>query len=152
MIPTNMLYLKTPKPKSASLKGRHAGGILIVGTESRVNVRFVIEQLGEAQGEFARFLSPRTVDGLLRRLPLDGRAALWKEEVYFKVAFQAGPEKPRPKVETGTIAFWPIGSAICIFHGKTQPYNPVNVLGRVTSNLELFKNVKEGQRISVVKA
>jgi hypothetical protein len=121
-------------------------------TSSRVKVQFVVEGLGSAEGEFVRFLSPRTVDGLLRKLPLSGRAALWKEEVYFKVPFEAGPEKPKPKVETGAVAFWPIGSAICIFYGKTQPYSPVNMLGSITQNLDLFKNVKEGQMISVKPA
>jgi len=119
--------------------------------ESRVKIRFVVENLGEAEGEFARFLSPRTVDGLLRKLPLDGRTALWKEEVYFKVPFESGPEKPRSRVETGAIAFWPVGSAICIFYGKTQPYSPVNMLGNITDNLDLFKNVREGQRISLLR-
>ena len=105
--------------------------------------------MGEAEGEFARFLSPRTVDGLLRKLPVDGRAALWKEEVYFKVPFEMGAEKPKSKVDTGAIAFWPVGSAICVFYGKTQPYSPVNLLGNITKNLDLFKSVKEGQHISL---
>ncbi len=120
--------------------------------ESRIKIRFLVEGSGEAEGEFVRFLSPRTVDGILRKLPLDGRAALWKEEVYFEVPFEMGPEKPKPNVETGAIAFWPVGSAICIFYGKTQPYSPVNMLGKITQNLELFRSVKEGQRISVVRA
>jgi hypothetical protein len=119
--------------------------------ESRVKVRFVVESLGEAKGEFARFLSPRTVDGILRKLPLEGRAAIWNEEVYFKTPIEMGPEKPKPKVETGAVAFWPIGSAICIFYGRTQPYSPVNMLGNITENLELFRSVKEGQRISLLR-
>ncbi len=123
----------------------------MLGFESRVKVRFIVEGLGDAKGEFARFLSPRTIDGLLRRLPLDGRAALWKEEVYFKVPFETGSEKPKANVDTGAVAFWPIGSAICIFYGKTQPYSPVNILGNITENLDLFKNVKEGMKITVQK-
>jgi len=119
--------------------------------ESRIKARFVIEGLGDAEGEFARFLSPRTVDGLLRRLPLEGRAALWKEEVYFKVPFGAGLEKPRSKVDTGAVAYWPMGSAICVFYGKTQPYSQVNMLGNITGNLDLFRKVKEGQRISLTR-
>jgi hypothetical protein len=118
-------------------------------TEPRISVKFVVEGLGDARGEFVRFLSPRTVDGLLRKLPLDGRVALWKEEVYFRIPFEAGSEKPKPNVETGAVAFWPLGSAMCIFYGKTQPYSPVNLLGAITHNLDLFKNVKEGMKITV---
>ena len=116
---------------------------------SRVKVKFTVEALGEAEGEFVRFLAPRTVDMIVRKLPLEGRAALWKEEVYFETSIKMGEEKAKATVENGTIAFWPMGSAICIFYGETQPYSPVNVLGKITKNLELFKQVKSGTKIRV---
>lgn len=116
---------------------------------SRIRIKFSIEGLGEAEGEFVRFLAPRSVDALVRKLPFEGRAALWKEEVYFEIPAKMGEEKARPTVETGTIAFWPMGSALCIFYGKSQPYSPVNILGKVTKNLELFQQVKSGTRIKV---
>ena len=114
---------------------------------SRVKVKFLIEGLGEAEGELVRFLAPRTIDAIVRKLPVEGRAALWKEEVYFEIPIKMGEEKAKPTVETGTIAFWPMGSAICIFYGKSQPYSPVSILGKITSNLEIFKQVKSGTTI-----
>jgi hypothetical protein len=114
---------------------------------SRVKVKFLIEGLGEAEGELVRFLAPRTIDAIVRKLPVEGRAALWKEEVYFEIPIKMGEEKAKPTVETGTIAFWPMGSAICIFYGKSQPYSPVSTLGKITSNLEIFKQVKSGTTI-----
>jgi hypothetical protein len=116
---------------------------------SRIKLRFRIEGLGEAEGEFVRFLAPRTVDTLVRKLPIEGRAALWKEEVYFEIPVKMGEEKAKPTVEIGTIAFWPMGSALCIFFGQSQPYSPVSILGKITKNLELFKQVKSGTTIKV---
>ena len=116
---------------------------------SRVKVQFVIEALGEAEGELVRFLAPRTVDTIVRKLPVEGRAALWKEEVYFEIPVKIGEEKAKPTVETGAIAFWPMGSALCVFFGESQPYSPVNILGKITKNLELFKQVKSGATIKV---
>lgn len=116
---------------------------------SRVKVKFLIEGLGEAEGELVRFLAPRTIDAIVRKLPVEGRAALWKEEVYFEIPIKMGEEKAKPTVETGTIAFWPMGGAICIFYGKSQPYSPVSILGKITSNLEIFKQVKSGTTIRV---
>jgi hypothetical protein len=116
---------------------------------SRVKVRFVIEGMGETEGELVRFLAPRTIDMIVRKLPIEGRVALWKEEVYFETPVKMGEEKAKPTVETGTIAFWPMGSAICIFYGKSQPYSPVNIIGKVTSDLELFRQVKSGTKIRV---
>ena len=118
---------------------------------SRIKVKFLIDGLGEAEGEFVRHLAPRTIDMIGRKLPMEGRAALWKEEVYFEVQLKMGKEKGKSTVEKGTIAFWPMGSAICVFYGETQPYSPVSVLGKITENLELFSNVKSGTKIKIVK-
>jgi hypothetical protein len=62
-----------------------------------------------------------------------------------------GEEKAKGAVEKGTIAFWPMGSAICIFYGESQPYSPVSILGQITKNLEIFNSVKSGTKIRVEK-
>ena len=117
---------------------------------SRTPIRFMVNATGEAaEGELVRHLAPRTVEAIVKRLPLEGRAALWKEEVYFEIPGKMGEEKARATVERGTIAFWPMGNALCIFYGESQPYSPVNVVGQVTKNLELFKGVKSGTKIRV---
>ncbi len=116
---------------------------------SRIKVKFLIESLGEAEGELVRFMAPRTVDTIVRKLPMEGRAALWKEEVYFEIPVRLGEEKAKPSVDTGTLAFWPMGSALCVFYGKSQPYSPVSILGKITKNLEIFSQVKSGTRIRV---
>lgn len=116
---------------------------------SRIKIKFLIEGLGEAEGELVRFLAPRTIDTIVRKLPLEGRAALYKEEVYFEIPIKMGEEKAKTTVEQGTIAFWPMDSALCVFYGTSQPYSPVSILGKVTSNLELFKQVKSGITIKV---
>lgn len=116
---------------------------------SRIKIKFIIERLGEAKGELVRFLAPRTIDMIVRKLPIEGRAALWKEEVYFEIPVKMGEEKAKGTVEKGTIAFWPMGSALCIFYGDSQPYSPVNVLGKITKNLDLFSQVKSGTKIRV---
>ncbi|MCW4018387.1 MAG: cyclophilin-like fold protein [Candidatus Bathyarchaeota archaeon] len=116
---------------------------------SRIKIRILIEGLGEAEGELVRFRAPRTVDTIVRKLPIEGRAAVWKEEVYFQISIKMGEEKAKPTVETGAIAFWPMGSAFCVFYGHSQPYSPVSILGKVTNNLEIFKQIKSGTRMRV---
>ena len=116
---------------------------------SHIKIKFVIEGVGEAEGELVRFLAPRTVDTIVRKLPVEGRSAIYKEEVYFEIPIKMGEEKAKTTVEPGTIAFWPMDSALCVFYGKSQPYSPVSILGKITSNLELFKQVKSGLTIKV---
>ncbi|MDH5663532.1 MAG: cyclophilin-like fold protein [Candidatus Bathyarchaeota archaeon] len=118
---------------------------------SRIPIKFTIEGIGEAEGELIRHLGPRTVDAIAKRLPIEGRAALWKEEVYFQISVKMGKEKAEPTVEKGSIAYWPVGNALCIFYGESQPYSPVNIVGQVIKNLEMFEQVKSGTKIMVEK-
>jgi len=118
---------------------------------SRIPIKFIIATVGEVEGELIRHLAPRTVDAIVKKLPFEGRAALWKEEVYFEIPVRMGEEKAKSKVEKGDLAFWPMGNALCIFYGETQPYSPVNIVGKVTKNLELFERVKSGSVIRVEK-
>jgi len=119
------------------------------GEFARVRVRFLLENIGEVEGEFVRYLAPRTIEALTKSMPIDGRLSVWKEEVYFETPVKVGSEKPRARVDTGAIAYWPMGAAICIFYGKSQPYSPVNMLGKVTKNLALFMQAKQGSRVRV---
>ena len=118
---------------------------------SRIPIKFVITGVGEAEGEINRISSPRTADAILRSLPLEGMAALWKQEVYFDIPVKMGNEKSKATVEKGTLTYWPMGSAFCIFWGNTQPYSPVNIVGKVTKNLELFEKAKSGTKIIIEK-
>ena len=118
---------------------------------TRVPIKFTIEDVGEAEGELIRHLAPRTVDGLTKKLPVEGRIALYKEEIYFEIPVTMGDEKAKANVEKGTIAYWPMGKALCIFYGESQPYSPVNIIGEVTKNLEIFAEVNSGTRIKVEK-
>ena len=120
-------------------------------SSSRIPIKFILEGIGNVKGELIRFLAPRTTDAIIKRLPLEGRAALWKEEVYFEIPVIMGTEKAKSSVEKGAIAYWPIGNAFCIFYGDTQPYSPVNIVGQITQNLELFARVTSGTKILVEK-
>jgi hypothetical protein len=119
---------------------------------SRYRIRLIAEGVGEAEAELIRFQSPLTVDNLAKAIPFEGRVARWKEEIYFETPVRLGSEKAKSKVEVGSMAYWPMGAALCIFYGPTEPYSPVNVVGKVTSNLELFRGIKSGTKIRVVKA
>ena len=118
----------------------------------RISIRVIVEGRGEARGELIRFLAPRTVERMVDELPIEGRGTLWKEEVYFEKPLRIGLEKGVMVVEAGTLAYWPMGNAVCIFFGRTQPYSPVNRVGMITENLELFKNLKSGTKIRIERA
>jgi hypothetical protein len=119
---------------------------------SRNQFTVELEGLGEAGGELIRFLAPRTVDSLLRLLPLHGRVSISNAQIYFEVPLKAGYEKAVSKVERGDVAYWPFGSALCFFKESMQPYRPVNLVGKILSGLEVFQNVANGTPIKVERS
>jgi hypothetical protein len=119
-------------------------------SSSRIPVKFFIQGLGEADGELVRFRAPRTVDALVRKMPLEGRAALLKGGFYFAVPLQMGLEKPVKTVSSGTIAFWPLGSALCLFYDDSTTYSPVNVVGNASFN-DVYREVQMGTIVRVEK-
>ena len=125
--------------------------MLMKGSSSRIRVRIVVNGVEEGEGELLRFRAPRTVEAILRRLPLEGRAALVKGGVYFEVPINMGREKAVKTVSSGTISFWPLGSALCFFCEDTGTYSPVNIVGQFTVPEDL-SGVKRGAIIRVEKA
>ena len=119
---------------------------------SSIPIRFVVEGVGEARGEFIRFLAPRTVNALVRILPFEGRAALLNGGVYFPVPINLGVEKAKRSVDSGLIAYWPMARSLCIFYEAAKPHTPVNPVGKVKDeDLNVFRQVKMGTKITVVK-
>ena len=102
-----------------------------------------------------------TAKKLWDALPIDGSANIWGEEIYFEIPVSAQQEADaRQDVYVGTIAYWPVGSAFCIFFGPTpvsrgdQPraYSPVNILGKIEGDLSGFKGVRQGAAVKMRKA
>lgn len=91
--------------------------------------------------------NPEISDAIYKMLPIEARANLWGEEIYFEIPLEMENENPSPGSAPGDISYWSPGPAFCIFFGQTQPYSPVNHVGRVVEGLEVFRDVKEGDRI-----
>ena len=88
---------------------------------------------------------------LVEHLPCEGLVQTLGAMVYFFVDFSVDEGEPTEEVEKGAVAYWPAGSALCIFHGG-EPPSPVYVLGKVDGNPKEWRNVITGDAITVEKA
>ena len=101
----------------------------------------------------------KTAQQVWDALPFEGNAQTWGEEIYFRIPVGADPEDPKPVVNIGDIGYWPVGNAFCIFYGKTPasseddivPASPVNIIGRVTSEIGVLKEITKPGRVRVEK-
>ena len=93
-------------------------------------------------------------------LPIEGKANLWGEEIYFAIPVKTGLEqRAREVVSAGELGYWPTGHAFCIFFGPTpasqgeeiRAASRVNIIGKVLSDPKVFRKVKEGSKITLEK-
>jgi hypothetical protein len=99
-----------------------------------------------------------TAEKIYNALPLEGRANIWGDEIYFDIplALEQEPDA-REDVEVGEIAYWPAGSALCVFFGPTpaskgnkpRAYSPVNVCGNISGDARIFKSASQGDIVRV---
>ena len=93
-------------------------------------------------------------------LPIEGRANLWGDEIYFSIPVDADQEADaRTDVDVGELGYWPVGSAFCIFFGPTpassgnrpRAASPVNILGNVVGDAAQFRRVKNGEKVVLTR-
>ena len=95
---------------------------------------------------------PETCDAVWEALPFEGKASQFKEEIYFDIPVDIGPEDATPNTEQGDVSFWPEGPAFCVFYGDSQPVSPVNTFARIGEDIEKFEGVQNGDLVKVRKA
>ena len=124
-------------------------------------VKICTESIGCVEAELFDDRSPETYRKIVEALPIESVARRWGCEVYFSTPVSVNEENAVEVVDKGTIAYWPPGQALCIFWGPTpastrpdeiRPASPVNVVGRVLGDPEVFEKVRSGERIRVLKA
>ena len=93
-------------------------------------------------------------------LPLEGSCQIWGDELFFSTSINMEEDDQSLEVvNIGDIAFWPPGSAFCIFWGPTpmsqgkeiRPASKVNLLGSIDSQLSKIKNISAGTKILLSK-
>ena len=101
-----------------------------------------------------------TADLIWKGLPLAATGETWGDEIYFSIPVKAKLDAPRETVDMGDLAYWPPGSAFCIFFGPTpsshgseiRPASAVNAFGKVVGDATVFKKVRSGTHVRVERA
>lgn len=104
--------------------------------------------------------SPKTVQAILAKLPIEVNINRWGDELYTeKIHVVEKEENGKRQVNLFDFAYWPEGDALCLFYGPTPiseegkilAYSPVNIVGRIiTDNDEkesVLEKIKDNTRV-----
>ena len=101
-----------------------------------------------------------TANQLWESLPITGRVQIWGDEIYFSIPVNVEEELgSQETVQAGTVAYWPPGSALCLFWGPTpisapgeiRPASAVNVVGILDNDPTLLAQVPSEAEIIIEK-
>lgn len=109
----------------------------------------------------ARLNDSSTADAIWNALPIKGSVNTWGDEIYFSIPVDvAAAPDAGPVVNAGDLAYWPPGTAFCIFFGPTpasrgseiRAASAVNVFGKIQGDPGVFKTVPPGAPIVIEKS
>jgi hypothetical protein len=106
--------------------------------------------------------SPATVKAILENLPIEVNINKWGKELYTdKTSIAAQKENAKSEVNLLDVAYWPEGSALCLFYGPTpisksnkiEPYSPVNIVGHIVSEQSnIINKIKDTSKVIIKQA
>jgi len=91
-------------------------------------------------------------------LPLRTDFNTWGDEIYFTIPVEAKlDDSAQEEVDIGDLGYWPTGRAFCVFFGPTPmstqgkiiPASAVNVIGKVTGDATILREVMHEDTVSV---
>lgn len=109
----------------------------------------------------AELNASQSADAIWDALPFEAGANVWGEEIYFRVPVDLPlAADARQVMERGELAYWPGGSAFCIFFGPTpvsqgqepRAYTDVNPFGHIQDDLGPLRGVAQGDLVQVRRA
>ncbi len=108
----------------------------------------------------AKLKETPTADKIWAALPIKGSANTWGDEIYFSIPAKSEAEPDATDVvAVGDVAYWPPGSAFCVFFGMTpassggviRAASAVNIFGAIEGNPLVFRKVKSRDLVSLEK-
>ena len=104
--------------------------------------------------------SPKTVQAILAKLPIEVNINRWGDELYTeKTRVVEKEENAKRQVKLFDVAYWPEGNALCLFYGPTPiseegkilAYSPVNIVGRIIPDNDekesVLKRIKNSTKV-----
>jgi hypothetical protein len=122
-----------------------------------MSVKRITIEVGDLSVD-AELNESETAGKILNLLPLEGRANVWGDEIYFSIPLEmAAAADARADMSVGELGYWPTGTAFCIFYGPTpvstdsnpRAYSPVNVVGRIVGDATILRGTQSGASVRV---
>ena len=98
-----------------------------------------------------------TANAIWLAAPFESTTNAWGDEIYFEAPVTHRPEDGKKVLEAGDVAYWPEGSALCVFFGPTpiskgkapEAISEVTPVGRLVGDPRAFEAVGDRRKVMV---
>lgn len=100
-----------------------------------------------------RVMAPLIIEDIKAKLPMEGKAALMRDEMQITLGIKKGNIKATKEVKRGDIAYMPLGDNLCIYVTDKNTFSPVTIIGRVeiqSDELDRLRSVRRGSRVQLI--
>ena len=114
-------------------------------------------RVGELEFE-AQLNDSETAGAIYDALPIECIGSRWGDEYYSRIDVQMSEaDDARSEMAVGELAYWPPGSAFCIFFGPTpashgnepRAASPVNPVGQIAGDVARLSEVPDGTVVTI---
>ena len=117
---------------------------------SKIEIKIILSGKGEPKAKIFKHLAPITVKAITNKMPIIGRVnRLNNNTVCILAQIFVGTEKGRTKFTQGDIALLPLNGSICIFLKDSKSIRPMNLIGKIVSDLEILESSGRGDTITI---
>ncbi|NVM38120.1 MAG: hypothetical protein HWN81_21180 [Candidatus Lokiarchaeota archaeon] len=121
-----------------------------------VPIKINLFGIGTIEGNIIRYIAPLTADALIDKLPLvlRGRFSFGSKKYWTLPGleiYKGANNKSKTEIEKGDILYNPKTDELIISLEDTEMPNKVNKIGKVTTNLEILLQARNGLNTKIVK-
>jgi len=130
--------------------------IIDMGDIAKIPIKIELIGIGTAEGLIERYKGPFSADALLEKLPfvMRGRFSFGSKKYWILPSTNIRKglnSKAAKNVQEGDIVYSPKTDEIVFILEDSEFPNSVNKIGRITSNIELFNNARNGINTKIYK-
>ena len=123
---------------------------MVLNSVSAVNLVLEINGNSKLFCQLKRHLSPKTVGLIDRAVPIQSNAhKMGNSIIYIETTIDSGIERPRTEFKKGDIAFMPYEGSICFFFADSSNVKSMSLIGKITNNIDILKEIKSSDIISL---
>ena len=115
------------------------------------NIKFIIPNIGEAEGELTRIKGPHLTELIFKNLPIDSRGLVRDGMFVIPINVLYAAEKPTNSGKRGDIVYEPNSKALIVLLADKKFDKKIANIGSITKKIDVFDKLQQSSGVRIAK-